>query len=264
MRINLGSMSLARKIDIGPYIEYRLLTNIKKPQNVFMVGLAADWATREPKTEERRWSAVVIWSINYKNDFELATKSVQTNLLFTPVANDRGGGLRNLFCPNVPTQLGSVVELTYSPSIGFEHEGVLRAPDQSLERTVVRAVSGGGGTASVAWAFGTTGGARAGPIFRTDSCPGSVWGGRNCFRCLGIWHLELNFEYSYVYDLMESTDPDGLNRGHQLVAADANVWFVRTDAGRLAGMSLRYTNGESPKAGFRQQQLTELTISVKF
>ena len=156
MRINLGSMSLARKIDIGPYIEYRLLTNIKKPQNVFMVGLAADWATREPKTEERRWSAVVIWSINYKNDFELATKSVQTNLLFTPVANDRGGGLRNLFCPNVPTQLGSVVELTYSPSIGFEHEGVLRAPDQSFERTVVRAVSGGGGTASVAWAFGTT------------------------------------------------------------------------------------------------------------
>ena len=171
MRVNLGSGSLGRRIDVGPYVEYRLLTNIKKPQNVFIVGLATDWATRDAEAEEQRWSAVLVASVNFKNDFQRATKSWQTNLLFTPVASDRGGGLGNLFRPNVPTQFGSAVEFTYSPSIGFEHEGVLRAADPSL---------------------------------------------------------------------------------------------VRTDAGSLAGMSLKYTNGESPRDGFRLQQLTELTFSVKF
>ena len=233
MRINLGSMSLARKIDIGPYIEYRLLTNIKKPQNVFMVGLAADWATREPKTEERRWSAVVIWSINYKNDFELATKSVQTNLLFTPVANDRGRRSQKSLLPECPDAvgLGCGAHLPARPSVSSTRACCARRTNLSN-----------------------------GPL------SGQCLGGAELLPLPGhlARRLELNFEYSYVYDLMESTDPDGLNRGHQLVAADANVWFVRTDAGRLAGMSLRYTNGESPKAGFRQQQRTELTISVKF
>ncbi len=233
MRVNLGSGSSARRIDVGPYIEYRLLTNIKKPQNVFIVGLATDWATRDAEGEGGRWSAVLAASINFKNDFERATKSVQTNLLFTPVASDQGSGLRNLLRPNVPTQFGSAVEFTYSPSFGFEHEGVLRTADQDLDGTVVRAVSG----------------------VRAELIPLPSRLSRR---------LELNFEYSYVYDLMEFAGPVGLNRGHQLVTADANVWFVRTDAGSLAGMSIKHTNGENPRKGFRQQQLTELTFSVKF
>ena len=232
MRVNLGSGGLDRRIDVGPYVEYRLLTNIKKPQNVLIAGLATDWATRDG-AESQRWSAVLAASINFKNDFERATKSWQMNLLFTPVASDQGGGLGNLLRPNVPTQFGSAVEFTYSPSIGFEHEDVLRAADQHLDRTVIRAVSG----------------------VRAELLPLPSRLARR---------LELNFEYSYVYDLRESAASDGPNRGHQLVTADANVWFVRTEAGSLAGMSLKYTNGENPRKGFRQQKLMELTFSVKF
>ena len=233
MRVNLGSESVDRQIDVGPYVEYRLLTNIRKPQNVFIVGLATDWATREAEGEGGRWSAVLVASINFKNDFERATKSMQMNLLFTPVASDQGTGLGNIFRPNVPTQFGSALEFTYSPSIGFEQEDVLRAGDQSLDRTVVRAVSG----------------------VRAELLPLPSRLSRR---------IELNLEYSYVYDLMELAGPSGLNRGHQLVTADANVWFVRTDAGSSAGMSIKHTNGENPRKGFRQQQLTEITFSVKF
>ncbi len=125
------------------------------------------------------------------------------------------------------------MEFTYSPSIGFEHEGVVHAEDKALEGSIVRAVTG----------------------LRAELVPlPSRWARR----------LELTLEYSYVYDLKESADPDQLDRGHQLLTADANVWFVRTDAGSLAGVSLKYTNGESPSQGFQQQQLTELTFSVKF
>ena len=233
MRIDLGFGTLGQKVDIGPYLEYRLLTNIKKPQNVFMVGLSTDWETRDPEAEEQKWSAVLIFRVSYKNDLERSTKSVQTNMLFTPVGQDRGGGLRNIFVPNVATQFGSAVEFTYSPSIGLEHEGVVRAANESLEGSVVRAVTG----------------------VRADLLPLPSQLSRR---------LELNLEYSYVYDLKNPDDPDRLNRGHRLVIADANVWFVRTDAGRLAGVSLKYTSGESPSVGFRSQQLTELTFSVKF
>ena len=76
--------------------------------------------------------------------------------------------------------------------------------------------------------------------------------------------LELTLEYSYVYDLQETAVPDQLDRGHQLVTADANVWFLKTDDGTLAGVSLKHTDGESRKLGFRHQQLTELTFSLKF
>jgi hypothetical protein len=169
----------------------------------------------------------------YKNDFERSTKSVLTDLLFTPVAKGRGGGLSNLFLPNVATQFGSAVEFTYSPSIGLEHESVVRTADKSLEGSVVRAVTG----------------------VRAELVPlPSHWSRR----------LELNLEYSYGYDLQETAEPYQLDRGHKLVTADANVWFLKTDAGTLAGVSLKYTNGESPKTGFRQQQLTELTFSLKF
>jgi len=233
LRVNLGSGSSDQRIDFGPYVQYRLLTNIKKPQHVFITGLATDWATREAGADEQRWSAVLAASISFKNDFEIATKSVQTNLLFTPVASDQGAGLGSFLRPNVPTQFGSAVEFTYSPSIGFEHENVLRAADPDLDRTVVRTVSG----------------------VRAELLPLPSRLSRR---------LELNFEYSYVYDLKESVESEGLNRGHQLVTADANVWFVRTDAGSLAGMSLKYTNGENPRAGFQKQKLTELTFSVKF
>ena len=233
MRVDLGFGGLGQKVDIGPFVEYRLQTNIKKPQNVFMAGLSTDYETRDAEEESQNWSAILVARVTFKNDFERVTKSVQTDLLFTPVAQDRGGGLSNLFLPNVPTQFGSAVEFTYSPSIGLEHEGVVSAADESLEGSIVRAVSG----------------------VRAELVPlPSRWARR----------LELTIEYSYVYDLKESAEPDQLDRGHQLVTADANVWFVRTDAGTLAGVSLKHTNGESPSHGLQQQQLTELTFSVKF
>ena len=125
------------------------------------------------------------------------------------------------------------MEFTYSPSLGLEHEGVVRAEDESLLGSVVRAVTG----------------------VKAEMLPLPSQLARR---------LELNFEYSYVYDLNNRNDPDQLNRGHQLVRADANVWFVRSDAGRLAGVSLKYTSGESPSVGFRPQRVTELTFSVKF
>lgn len=233
LRVDLGFGGLGEKVDIGPFVEYRLLTNIKKPQNVFKVGLSTDYETRDAEEEGQNWSAILVARVTFKNDFERATKSVQTNLLFTPVARDRGGGLSNLFLPNVPTEFGSAVEFTYSPSVGLEHEGVVRAADQSLEGSVVRAVTS----------------------VRAELLPLPSHLSRR---------IELNLEYSFVYDLRESAEPAQLDRGHQLVTADANVWFLRTDAGRLAGVSLKYTNGESPSAGFRQQQLTELTFSLKF
>ena len=233
MRVDFGFESLGQKIAIGPFVEYRLLTNIKKPQNVFMVGLSTDWQTRDAEAEDKKWSAVLAARVMYKNDFERSTKSVLTDLLFTPVAKVRGGGLSNLFLPNVATQFGSAVEFTYSPSIGLEHESVVRTADESLEGSVVRAVTG----------------------VRAELVPlPSHWSRR----------LELNLEYSYGYDLQETAEPYQLDRGHKLVTADANVWFLKTDAGTLAGVSLKYTNGESPKTGFRQQQLTELTFSLKF
>ena len=233
MRVDFGFESLGQKIAIGPFVEYRRLTNIKKPQNVFMVGLSTDWQTRDSEAEGKKWSAVLAARVFYKNDFERSTKSVLTYLLFTPVAEDRGGGLSNLFLPNVATQFGSAVEFTYSPSIGLEHESVVRAADESRENSVVRAVTG----------------------VRAELLPLPSHLSKR---------LELTVEYSYVYDLQETADPDQLDRGHQLVTADANVWFLKTDAGTLAGVSLKYTNGESRKRGFRQQQLTELTFSLKF
>ena len=175
----------------------------------------------------------MIMRVNFKNDYERATKSVQTNFNFTPVAQDRGGGLANLFLPNVPTQFGSAVEFTYSPSIGLEHEGVVRAEDESKIGSVVRFVSG----------------------VKAEMLPLPSHLARR---------LELTIEYNYVYDLKDDDAPDRLNRGHQLIRADMNVWFVRTDAGRLAGVSLKYTSGESPSAGFRPQRVTELTFSLKF
>ena len=233
MRVNLGSGSSDRRIDVGPYVEYRLLTNIKKPQNVFMVGLSTDWRTRDAEAEDKKWSAVLAARVMYKNDFERSTRSVLTDLLFTPVAEDRGGGLSNLFLPNVATQFGSAVEFTYSPSIGLEHESVVRAADESLENSIVRAVTG----------------------VRAELVPlPSQFSGR----------LEFNFEYSYAYDLMNRADPLGLNPGHRLVKANANVWFVRTPAGRVAGMSFSYANGESPSVGFRRQRLAQLTFVAKF
>ncbi len=233
LRFELGFGGLGRKVDIGPYVEYRLRTNIKRPQNVFTVGLSMDWETRDAEAEQQRWSAVMVVRVNFKNDFERVAKSVQTNLNFTPVARDRGGGLANLFLPNVPTQFGSAVEFTYSPSIGLEHEGVVRAEDESLIGSVVRMVTS----------------------VRAELLPLPEHLARR---------LELNFEYGYVYDLKDSEAPDQLNRGHQLIRADANVWFVRTDAGTLAGVSLKYTSGESPRDGFRPQRVTELTFSLKF
>ena len=76
--------------------------------------------------------------------------------------------------------------------------------------------------------------------------------------------LELTLEYNYVYDLRDASNPELLDRGHQMVRADVNVWFIRTDSGTLAGLSLKYTNGESPSVGFEHQRLTELTFSLKF
>ena len=90
MRVDFGFESLGQKIAIGPFVEYRLLTNIKKPQNVFMVGLSTDWQTRDAETEDKKWSAVLAARVMYKNDFERSTKSVLTDLLFTPVAKGRG------------------------------------------------------------------------------------------------------------------------------------------------------------------------------
>ncbi len=239
MRVDLGFGSLGRKVDIGPYVEYRRHTNIRLPQNVFMVGLSMDWQTRDAEAEKQPWSAVLVLRVNYKNDFVRATKSVQTNVLFTPVARGGGGGggvgrvLQNLFLPNVPTHFGTALQFSYSPYIGFEHEGVLSAAADSLEGSVVRSVA----------------------RVRAELLPlPSQLSGR----------VELNLEYSYVYDLMNRADPDRLAPGHRLVKANANVWFVRTAAGRLAGVSLQYTNGESPSVGFRPQRLTQLTFAAKF
>ncbi len=75
LRVDLGFGSLGQKVDIGPYVEYRLLTNIKRPQNVFAVGLSADWATRDEEADQQRWSAVMIMRVNFKNDYERVTKS---------------------------------------------------------------------------------------------------------------------------------------------------------------------------------------------
>ena len=233
MRVGFGFESLGQKIDIGPFVEYRLLSNIKKPQNVFTVGLSTNWQTREAEGEGGKWSAVLAARVFYKNDFERSTRSVVTDLLFTPVAADRGGGLANLFLPNVASQFGSAVEFTYSPSIGLEHESVVSAADESRLNSVVRAVSG----------------------VRAELLP---------LPSHLAKRLELTVEYSYVYDLQETADPDQLDRGHQLVTADANVWFLKTDDGTRAGVSLKHTNGESRKRGFRQQKLTELTFSLKF
>ena len=233
MRVGFGFESLGQKIDIGPFVEYRLLSNIKKPQNVFTVGLSTNWQTREAEGEVGKWSAVLAARVFYKNDFERSTRSVVTDLLFTPVAEDRGGGLANLFLPNVASQFGSAVEFTYSPSIGLEHESVVSAADESRINSVVRAVSG----------------------VRAELIPLPSHLSKR---------LELTVEYSYVYDLQETADPDQLDRGHQLVTADANVWFLKTDDGTRAGVSLKHTNGESRKRGFRQQKLTELTFSLKF
>ena len=233
LRVDLGFGSLGQKVDIGPYVEYRLLTNIKKPQNVFMVGLSMDWETRDAEAEQQRWSAFLIARVNYKNDFERVTKSVQTNLNFTPVANERGGRVSGFYLPNVTTRFGSVMEFTYSPSIGLEHEGVLRAEDESLEGAVVRAVTG----------------------VRAEMLPLPTRFARR---------LELTLEYNYVYDLRDSANPDRLDPGHQLLRADVNVWLLRTDAGTLAGLSLKYTSGESPSVGFEPQRVTELTFSLKF
>ena len=233
MRVGFGFESLGQKIDIGPFVEYRLLSNIKKPQNVFTVGLSTNWQTREAEGEGGKWSAVLAARVFYKSDFERSTRSVVTDLLFTPVAEDQGGGLANLFLPNVASQFGSAVEFTYSPSIGLEHESVVSAADESRKNSVVRAVSG----------------------VRAELLPLPSHLSKR---------LELTVEYSYVYDLQETADPDQLHRGHQLVTADANVWFLKTDAGTRAGVSLKYTNGESRKRGFRQQKLTELTFSLKF
>ena len=224
---------MGQKVDIGPYVEYRLLTNIKKPQNVFMVGLSMDWETRDAEAEQQRWSAFLIARVNYKNDFERVTKSVQTNLNFTPVATERGGRASGFYLPNVTTQFGSAMEFTYSPSVGLEHEGVLRAEDESLEGAIVRATPG----------------------VRAEMLPLPTRFARR---------RELTLEYNYVYDLRDRANPDGLNRGHQLVRADANVWLLRTDAGTLAGLSLKYTSGESPSVGFEPQRVTELTFSLKF
>ncbi len=233
VRVNFGFEILGQKVAIGPFVEYRLLSNIKKPQNVFMVGLSTDWQTRDAEAEGEKWSAVLAARVIYKTDYERSTRSVLTELLFTPVAEDRGGGLSNLFLPNVATQFGSAVEFTYSPSIGLEHESVVGAADKSLENSIVRAVTG----------------------VRAELIPLPSHLARR---------LELTLEYSYVYDLQQTAVPDQLDRGHQLVTADANVWFLKTDDGTLAGVSLKHTNGESPKTGFRQQQLTELTFSLKF
>ena len=233
MRVGFGFESLGQKIDIGPFVEYRLLSNIKKPQNVFTVGLSTNWQTREAEGEGGKWSAVLAARVFYKNDFERSTRSVVTDLIFTPVAEDRGGGLANLFLPNVASQFGSAVEFTYSPSIGLEHESVVSAADESRINSVVRAVSG----------------------VRAELIPLPSHLSKR---------LELTVEYSYVYDLQETADPDQLDRGHQLVTADANVWFLKTDDGTRAGVSLKHTNGESRKRGFRQQKLTELTFSLKF
>ncbi len=233
MRVGFGFETLGQKIDIGPFVEYRLLSNIKKPQNVFTVGLSTDWQTREAEAEGGKWSAVLAARVFYKNDFERSTRSVVTDLLFTPVAEERGGGLANLFLPNVASQFGSAVEFTYSPSIGLEHESVVSAADESLENSVVRAVSG----------------------VRAELIP---------LPSHLAKRLELTVEYSYVYDLQQTAVPDQLDRGHQLVTADANVWFLKTDAGTRAGVSLKHTNGESRKRGFRQQKQTELTFSLKF
>ena len=233
MRVGFGFESLGQKIDIGPFVEYRLLSNIKKPQNVFTVGLSTNWQTREAEGEGGKWSAVLAARVFYKNDFERSTRSVVTDLLFTPVAADRGGGLANLFLPNVASQFGSAVEFTYSPSIGLEHESVVSAADESRLNSVVRAVSG----------------------VRAELIP---------LPSHLAKRLELTVEYSYVYDLQQTADPDQLDRGHQLVTADANVWFLKTDDGTRAGVSLKHTNGESRKRGFRQQKLTELTFSLKF
>ena len=179
LRVDLGFGSLGQKVDIGPYVEYRLLTNIKKPQNVFMVGLSMDCETRDAEAEQQRWSAFLIARVNYKNDFERVTKSVQTNLNFTPVANERSGRVSGFYLPNVTTRFGSVMEFTYSPSIGLEHEGVLRAEDESLEGAVVRAVTG----------------------VRAEMLPLPVRFARR---------LELTLEYNYVYDLRDSANPDRL------------------------------------------------------
>ncbi len=236
MRVDLGFGSLGRKVDIGPYVEYRRHTNIKKAQNVLMLGLAMDWQTREEvgeKGKKKPWSAVMVLRFNYKNDFIRSTKSVQTNLLFTPVARAGGGVLQNLFLPNVPTHFGTAMQFTYSPYIGFEHEGVLSAAVDSLEGSVVRTVA----------------------RVRAELLPMPSQLSRR---------LELNVEYSYVYDLMNRADPNRLTPGHRLVKANANVWFVRTAAGRLAGVSLQYTNGENPSVGFRPQRLTQLTFAAKF
>ena len=233
MRVGFGFESLGQKIDIGPFVEYRLLSNIKKPQNVFTVGLSTNWQTREAEGEGGKWSAVLAARVFYKNDFERSTRSVVTDLLFTPVAEDPGGGLANLFLPNVASQFGSAVEFTYSPSIGLEHESVVSAADESRINSVVRAVSG----------------------VRAELIPLPSHLSKR---------LELTVEYSYVYDLQKTADPDQLARGHQLVTADANVWFLKTDDGTRAGVSLKHTNGESRKRGFRQQKLTEFTFSLKF
>ena len=198
-----------------------------------MVGLSTDWQTREADAEDKKWSAVLAARVIYKTDYERSTKSVVTDLRYTPVAEERGGGLSNLFLPNVATQFGSAVEFTYSPSIGLEHESVVSAADESLENSIVRAVTG----------------------VRAELVPLPSHLARR---------LELTLEYSYVYDLQETAVPDQLDRGHQLVTADANVWFLKTDDGTLAGVSLKHTNGESRKLGFRHQQLTELTFSLKF
>ena len=227
MRVDLGFGSLGRNVDIGPYVEYRLHSNIKKPQNVFMVGLAMDWETRDEGSEDRKWSAVLVLRVNYKNDFERSTKAVQTNLLYTPVAG--GGDL----LPNIPTQFGTAMEFTYSPSIGLERESVVNAKNKTLEGSVVRAVTG----------------------VRAELLPLPSQLSRK---------LELNVEYSYVYDLMGQSVSDRPTRSHPLWQADANVWFVRTDAGRAAGVSLSYTNGEIPRVGFRRQRLMKLTFAAKF
>ena len=87
-------------------------------------------------------------------------------------------------------------------SIGLEHESVVRAADESLEGSVVRSVTG----------------------VRAELLPLPSHLSRR---------LELNLEYSYVYDLQETAGPDQLDHGHQLVTADASVWLVRTDAGDL-------------------------------
>ena len=228
LRINAVPNKFLKDKELGPFIEYHRNTEIEKEQSVFKIGVSYDFNFGDLAVRES--VPVLLGKINYMKDWQDSLQSLQANAMFTTLFRQKGLNPYFFWIPNISSRFG-VVEFIYEPDVGIEFQYTQKSTARTANGTVIRFV---GQIKSVLYPFALQ-------LKKRLSIP-------------------IGYTYRHIIVDNENLEEDE----YQLFQAGVEViLFEGSNSKHKAGIALTYTYGEDPANGFKKQEVTRLTLTMK-